>query len=836
MRLGIGWRLGLRMLRRDLAAGEVGILLAALVLSVCAVASIGFLTDRAGRALDIEANRLLGGDAVLRADAPIGEAPRLLARELGLASTETLSFPSMLGVGDALKLSDLRAMAEGFPLRGGFRLADAADAPAYDAAGIPPRGTLWLSRAGAETLGARVGDLVQVGETRLRLAALVVQEPDAALDYFNVAPKAYFHLDDLPATGLAQFGSRIRYRLVVAGEADAVDAWVSAQREDLARGQRIETIAEARPEVRSALERADRFLGLAALVSVVLAGIAVAMAARRHAERHLDGCAVMRCLGADRAMVLRIHGGELLALGLLGSALGLVLAWLLQWALGDWLALRLGMAIPGAGWMPAVHGLGVGFCVLLAFALPPILALRKTPAMRVLRRDIGAFEPGAALSMAAGLVGLAGLLWWKAGSASLGGVVLGGVAATLLVLALLGHALIHLLRAVRGRLRGPWRYGLANVTRRARSSVIQITALGLGLMAVLLLTLVRTDLIERWQAALPDDAPNRFLVNIQPDQLDAVRARLEAGGVIAPELPAMVRARLVSVNGEPVRGSDYTERGDRARRMAEREFNLSTASALREGDNEVVGGRFWSADAPAEDIELSVEERFAETLGWKLGDRVGFDLAGTPLEGRITSLRRVDWESFRPNFFVLVSPAGLRDMTASHIGAIRVPADNPRLTDQLVREFPTLSVVDIDAVLAQVRNTADQVATAVEYVFYFTLAAGLLVLLAAMAASQDERLREGSVMRVLGASSRQLRWAQLSEFVIIGVIAGLTAALAATLVAGAIALEVFDLPWHPDWRLAAWGALAGALAVGATGLLMTRQVVSAPPAQTLRAL
>jgi putative ABC transport system permease protein len=831
----IGLKLGWRLLRRDIASGEVRVLLAALVLAVCAVTSVGFVTDRAKRALDLEANRLLGGDAVLRSDQPVGEAPRALARSLGLDSTETLAFPSMVRVGDALKLSDIRALGAGYPLRGRFQLAQQPDARPEAASDIPARGTLWLTRAGAQALGARVGDTVHVGATALRLAALVVAEPDAALDYFNVAPRVFLNLDDLAATGLVQIGSRISHRFIVAGERDAVDAWVRRAGGALERGQRMETIADARPEIRSALERADRFLGLAALVSVVLAGIAVAMAARRHAQHHLDGCAVMRCLGAPQRTILAIHGGELVWVGLASVLVGVLLGWLIQWLIGHSLARMLGMAIPPAGWMPALEGLAVGFSVLVAFALPPLLALRRVPAVRVLRRDIGGFETSAVVSAVAGIGGLAALLWWKAGSATLGAVVLGGIAATLAVLAVLAFGLVLLVRRLRRRLRGPWRYGLANVGRRARASVVQVSALGLGLMAILLLTLVRTDLIGRWQDSLPPDAPNRFLINIQPDQVDAVRERLLAGGVADPELVPMVRARLRARNGEPLTGGTYADRSERAQRLAEREFNLSWAESLRERDNTVTGGRFWAAEHRGEP-EFSVEENLAATLGWRIGDRIEFDLAGTALVGRISNVRRVDWESFRPNFFVLVTPGALAGIPASHIGAIHVPPGSGALTDDLVREFPNLSVIDIEAVLAQVRATADQVAGAVEYVFYFTLLAGVLVLLAAVSATQDERLLEGGVMRAFGASRRQLRLAHLSEFAVIGLLAGLTAAVAATLVSGAIAREVFDLPWRADWRLAAVGGVIGVLAVSVAGLWATRRVVSAPPSVTLRAL
>ena len=827
-------RLAWRQLRRDLASGDVRILLAALVLAVMAVSSVGFVTDRAERALAMESNRLLGGDAVLRADSPITGALREAASAPGLRQTETLTFPSMIRAGDALRLGDLKALGEGFPLRGSFRLLDPATGRESTAQGVPEPGTVWLSRAGADALGAQVGDRIGVGASELRLAALVVQEPDAALDYFNTSPRVFLNLADIAATELVQEGSRITYRLVVAGDATAVEAFNAKARDQLGRGQRLETAASARPEIRRALDRADRFLGLAALVSVVLAAVAVAMAARRHSARHLSGSAVMRCLGASQNTLVGIHAGELLMLGLLGSGIGVALAFGLQWLVADWLTDALKLSIPGAGWRPVLEGFGVGLTVLLAFGVPPVLALRRVPALRVLRRDLDPTEPSAWLVALAGFSGLAGLLWWKAGSAELGTAMLLGIVATLAVLAGLAWVLIAVVRRVRSRLRGPWRYGLANVSRRAAASIAQVSALGLGLMALLLLTFVRTDLLDRWRNALPVDAPNRFVINVQPDQVDPVLAFLTDQGVSNPELYPMIRARLLDVNGKAVDPEALGEEGGRARRMADREFNLSSAASLRT-DNEVTAGTFWTGRVPDE-TELSVEEDFAATLGWKLGDTVTFDIAGSPYTGRITSLRKIDWESFRPNFFVIGSPGSLDAFSGSHITAVNVPADRTRFTSDLVDAFPNLSVVDIDAVLDQVRGTVEQVSTVVESVFYFSLAAGVLVLLAAVSASQDERLLEGGVMRVLGGSRRQLRWAQVSEFSAIGLLSGVVAAIAATVLAGVIAKQAFDLPWTPDPALALTGAAIGTVAALLAGLLATRRVLDAPPSVTLREL
>lgn len=825
-------RMAWRLLRRDFAAGEVWVLLAALVLAVCALSSVGFITDRAGRALQSEANRLLGGDAVLRSDQPLAAAVVSLAGQLGLQHSETRNFRSMLGYRTQFALAEIRALAPGYPLRGQYRLLAADGMHERRADGIPEPGTLWLSRAGASALGVGIGARLKLGYREFTLAALVSQEPDAALDVFSLGPRAFIHLADLPSTGLEQEGSRIGYRLVVAGDAAAVGRFVAAVQPGLSRGQHLETIAEARPELRSALDRADRFLGLSALLSVVLAAIAVAMAARRHAARHLDGCALLRCLGASQRRVLGIYLGELLWLGLIGSSIGVLLAFLIQLALGASLARLMGIGIPAAGWLPAFEGFAVGAAMLLAFALPPVLALRRVSPLGVLRRDLDRAEPSAWLATALGLLGMAALLWWKAGSAVLAAWLLLGIVTTLAMLALLAAILIAVLRRLRRHLRGPWRYGLAHVSRRAAASAAQIAALGLGLMLILLLTLLRTDLIARWQRAIPADAPDRFLVNVQADQVQPLRDWLSEHGVSAPSLFPMVRARLLAVNGQPLSAGDVAARGERARRLAEREFNLSSSADYRHSDNRIVAGQWWTVTAAGAasgevEAELSVEQGLAETLGWRLDDRIEFDIAGQRLRARISSLRAVDWSSFQPNFFVLASPGSLDGYAASYIGAFRQPEAAPGLGNALVASFPNLSLIDVGAVLKQVADTVKQVAVAIEYVFYFTLLAGLLVLLAAISASQDERRLEAATLRVLGASNRQLRRAQATEFLAIGALAGVTAAIAASALAGIIAERVFELPWSMNWPVALIGAASGLSVITLTGLLASRRVLAA---------
>lgn len=837
------WRLTWRQAWRDLAAGEVRLLVAALALAVMSVSTISFLTDRAERALALEANRLLGGDAVLRADSPLSPEQQALANRVDLRSVATVEFPSMIRVGERLRLGELRAVGREFPLRGSFRLRDASGE--RELAEGPAQGTVWMTASGANTLGAGLGDKVSLGRSELTLSALVLQEPDGALDYFNVAPKVIFNVEDLPATGLVQPGSRIAYRLVVAGTPDAVESFVADVGKDLQRGQRLETAADGRPEIRRALDRASRFLGLATLVSVVLAAIAVAMAARRHSARHLDACAVMRCLGASQRTIVQVQVGSLLILGFLGSSIGVVIAYVLSFGIGEWLSASMGVAIPSSGLMPVLSGYAVGLTVLVAFAVPPVLALRGVPALRVLRRDLEVREPSAIALAALALGGLGALLWWQADSAELASAMLAGLIVTFAVLAALGYALVRGVSLLRPFLRGPWRYGLANVSRRAATTVAQVAALGLGLMALLLLTFVRTDLLSRWRDALPVDAPNRFIINVQPNQVQPLRVFLEGQGIDEPMLFPMIRGRLLAKNGEAISAASYAGEGQRARRLAEREFNLSTADVL-DDDNKIVAGTFWShtesdraatsQSAGAEAVEFSVEEGLATTLGWSLGDVVTFDVAGTKLEGTVTSLREVKWESFRPNFFVLVSPGAVEGLQASFITAIHVPPGREGFTRALLDRFANLSVIDIDAILNQVRSTAEQVSKVVEAVFYVALLAGALVLLAAVGASQDERLREGAVMRVLGGSRRQLRLAQAGEFAALGLISGLVAAIAATVLAGVVAGQVLDLPWTPNWAMTGTGAVAGTLVSLLAGLWATRRILDAPPSVTLREL
>ena len=824
-------RLAMRMLRRNASAPELRVLLLALAIAIASVTTVGFFADRVQAALDRQANELLGGDLVIIADHPVAAKFTELAAGDGLAAARTRTFPSMVSGAGGVNLAEVKAVSPGFPLRGRIRVVDAPGGVEHEVEGGPAAGTVWIGLPLAARLGLGVGDALKVGRAELRIAALIAREPDSVLDYFGIAPRVLMNEADLDATGLIQVGSRVTHRLLVRGDAKAVERFRAQAKPLIGRGERLEGVRDARSEVRIALERSQRFLGLASLLSVVLASVAVALAARRFSQRQVDAAAMMRCLGASQAQIFWLHAWQFVALGIAACVIGGLVGYAAQAVLARWLGAFFTVALPLPGPWPGVRGVVIGMVLLLGFTLPPLIRLRSVSTLRVLRRELALAEPFSAIAFALGLAALAGLIVWQAGDVKLGAIALGGFAAALAVAALAGYALIRAVARMRGAARGPWRYGLANLRRRTGASLVQIIALGLGIMAMLLLTLVRTELITAWQQSMPPDMPNRFAINIQGDQLPEVKRQFAQMGLTMPDLYPMVRGRLVSIGERAVSADAYTD--ERARRLVEREFNLSWADRLR-ADNRVVGGRFW--DAGARDPQFSVEEGLAKTLGIRVGDVLAFDVAGSRFSAKVTSLRKVDWDSFKPNFYVIATPPLLEGYPASWITSFYLPPGRDEVVAKLVQQFPNVSVIDLSALMAQFQRITDQVSRAVEFVFLFAIAAGLVVLFAAITSTQDERVFEGAILRTLGASTRQLATLQLAEFLAIGLLSGMVAAGGAVGLAVVLSDRVLGVPYvvHPLLPLA--GIVVGGLGVAIAGMIGTRRAVSSPPLQAIRAV
>lgn len=833
-----------RMTQRDWRAGELRLLVAALAIAVAALSAVGFFVDRMNAALQRDAAQLLGGDLVVRSDYPLHADWRTEAQRRGLRTADTIAFPSMATTGSGddsdARLVAVKAVSDSYPLRGALTLSEAGKV--HEVQGAPDAGTVWVDPAFIDTRNVKEGDLLQLGSRRFRIAATIVNEKDRGAGFMNFAPRVMMALPDLQATGLVGQGARVTYRTQLAGDATAIagyQRWLEAEiKRNEVRGVQVESLESGRPEMRTTLDRARQFLSLVGLLTAMLAALAIAMAARRFMQRHVDACAMLRCLGLTQSEVTRLYVIEFVLVGIAGGLLGAALGFLAHFLLLQWLGSLLTTALPAPGALPAVQGVLTGLLLLLGFAMPPVLQLRNVPHNRVIRRESlppRAFTLGGYL-LALGCFVL--LLVWQARDTRLGLLTAGGFLLALGVSAMVAWLVLRALRWLRPgagifRIIGSsgtaaWRFAQASLRRRPAASILQIVALSLGLMALLLLTVVREDLLSAWRKATPPDAPNHFMINIQPEQRAPVEAALQQSGIRDAALYPMIRGRLVQVDGRDIGPESYAE--DRAQRLVEREFNLSTMAGLP-AQNTVVDGAWFDGSARA---EASVEQGLAKTLGLKLGDRLRFDVAGVPVDVTITSLRKLDWSSMRVNFFVILSPSAAQSLPASWITAFHLPSSQRQLVNTLMRDYPNLTIVDVGSMVAQAQQVIGQVVGAVEFLFLFTLAAGIMVLAAAMLVSQQERMHEAGLLRALGATRMQLSHAQWLECVLVGACAGLLAATGASLVGWVLARQVFDFEWmfSPSlWAVGMAIGIACALAGGWAGL---RNVLSRPPMLTLR--
>ncbi len=843
--LSLGWR----TLWRDVRSGELRLLVVAVTLAVASLTAVGFFADRLQGGLQRDARQLLGGDVVVATDRPV---PTLFAQEaqrLGLAQVQTLSFQTMARAtelqGGATKLVALKAVEAGYPLRGKLRLIDSLGGPERLAGGIPKPGAAWVDAQVLDALALKPGDALLLGNQQFIVSALIASEPDRGAGFMNFAPRVMVNAADVAATELVQPASRVNYRLALAGEDAAVArflTWANAQTKGAVqpagqdgtaqpapiRGVRIESTQSGRPELSQTLERAEKFLSLVALLAALLSAVAVALAARAFAAKHLDDCAMLRVLGLSQRTIAASYAWEFALVGVFASGLGVALGYAVHYVFVLLLAGLVDASLPAATLAPVALGLGMGLTLLAAFGLPPVLQLAQVPPLRVIRRDVGNLRPASIGVLAVGVLGFVALLLAVSSDLKLGLIAVGGFAGAVALFAALSWLAIRLLRASVNETTAPQALVLATrqISARPAYTVVQVSALAVGLLALVLLVLLRTDLISSWRKATPADAPNRFVINVMPEQASGFVDALHGAGVDKLDWYPMIRGRLVAVNGRSVSSDDYSD--DRAKRLVDRDFNLSH-SATRPDNNQVVGGA-W---APEEPGAISMEEGIATTLNLKLGDTLRFDMAGVQMDSKVTSLRKVDWTSMRANFFAMYPVSRMDGVPATYMGAFKAPA-TPGFDNALVRQFPNVTNVDMSATISQIQRVLDQVVRAVEFLFGFTLAAGLVVLFAAVSATREERAREFAIMRAVGAQNRLLRQVQRIELAGVGLLAGFLASVVASAVGWALARYVFDFAWTVSLWVPLLGALAGALLALAAGWWGLRDVLRRPVVETLR--
>ncbi|MBL4834801.1 MAG: ABC transporter permease [Pseudomonas sp.] len=820
------WHLATRLLGREWRAGELRVLVMALVIAVLVSTAISFFTDRLQRGMVSRAAEFLGADMVISSRSPLPEAFLEQALERGLSHVDIIEFSSVMTSDVEMQLSSVKAVGSGYPLKGEMRIADRMFGTERVADAIPPPGEVWIEPRLAAQLALEAGDTLDVGLKSMAISAMLTYEPDRAGDFYSLTPRVLMNIADLESTGMVQPGSRVDYRLLLSGAPDDLQAYVNWLEPRLQSNQRLTTVADDNQQIGSALDRASQFLGLASIAAVVLAGVAVALSASRFATRHFDTSALLRCLGASRRRVMNIFLIQLACLGVLATLIGIALGWVMQWGLVYLLRELLPPDLPGVGLKPLLVGAATGLIALAGFALPPLLRLGRVAPLRVLRRDLAPLPSSGWLIYGLALGGLSLLMWQFTGNLRITlAVVFGGAVAALL----LGLVAWLLLRLSGNRLRNAglaWRLGSGQLLKQPIAAAGQILAFGLILMSMVVVLILRTELLDTWQQQLPEDTPNHFALNILPIEQAAFTAELDRIGAVSAPLYPVTPGRLTEINGQPVR--EVVTKDSQGERAVSRDLSLTWSTTMA-ADNTLLEGQWWPDPLPDNEPLISIESGLADSLGVQVGDQLSFVIAGQVLDARVLNIREVNWDNFTPNFYIIFSPGSLDNMPATLLTSFSLPTEQRAELRELARAFPAMTLLEVEALLNQIRDILAQVTLAVEYVMVFVLLAGFTVLFAALQSTLDNRLYEGALLRTLGARKALLRQANRLEFALLGALAGIMAIVAAELITWLLYRYALNLDWSAHFLLWLLVPLTGAILIGVAGALGTRAVVRESP-------
>lgn len=815
---------------RDARSGELSLLLAALTIAVAAVSSVTLLGDRLAHAMQTQAAEFMAADLSIASHEPIPSDWARAAADLGLAHSTTAEFPTVLVEGENLLLCGIKAVAGGYPLRGRlYSATDSSDAIGLPTPQGPAPGEIWAERRVLQTLGVSLGGTLTIGELPLQVTRLLLQEPDRRGDLFSMAPRVIMNVQDLPATKVIQPGSHVHHYALFAGAETAIRALKARLKPTLHAGQHLTDLYEDRPELGNALNRAQRYMNLASILVAVIAGSAIAIGARRYTQRHFDLTALLKCMGASQRQVLQIHLSEYLIIGLLGSSLGMAIGFGAQFVIAQVLQPLLPRQLPAPDWTAGGVTLVMGSALLLGFALSALITVKSLSPLRVLRRDLPPPPPASRLSYGAATLASAGLTLWLTRDVHLTIWVLGVGCAVLAVGAAAAYGLLSAVARLAPRHGLGWRLGIRNLTRQPRSSVGQILSFGLTLAAMLLGFLVHSELLDDWQRQLPGDAPNHFAMNLQPGELASFQGYLARNAIAGSRFYPIVRGRLTHING--VDAHTRAARDSQGEAALNRELNLTYTDALPP-ENRITQGRWQPQDMAGPTV--SVEEKLAQSLGIGLGDRLRFRIGSDSREATVASLRRLRWATMTPNFYVIFRPGDLEGLPHSYLGSFHLGADRKAGLIELIRSFPSVTILEVDALLRQLQSIVAEVSLAIEVILVFALAAGFSVLFATTRASLDQRLREHALLRSLGARRRPLSVALVVEFAGMGMLAGTLAAVSAELVLRAVITQVFELEAISHGSLWLAAPAIGALLVGPAGYLLTRRTLRISPMAALR--
>ncbi|MCQ8105100.1 ABC transporter permease [Methylomonas sp. SURF-2] len=824
------FNLALRLLRRDGRSGELTLLVLALLIAVAGTSTISLFADRLQRTLSVQVAEFLAGDLVLAGSQAIDDSWRARAADLGLTQSQTTEFSSVLLENGQMLLAAIKAVGQSYPLRGILKTLEVEEGEEVTVRQGPEPGTAWVEKRILSALQLGLGDLLTVGEKPLRVTRILTYEPDKRGDFYSFSPRVVIHQADLQATGVIQPGSHVHYFYQFIGAEPQLKAFKQWLKPQLNPSQRILDIHEDRPELGSALQRAERYLGLSSIVVVLIAGVAIAMAAGRYTERHFNAAALFRCLGCRQGEILWLYTLQFLLLGALASAAGCLLGWLGQLGLFYVLKPLLPQQPADPGLLAVVFGFVTGMAILLGFALPPLLRLREVSPLRVLRREL---EPlpakawlvyGLAIAVMSALIGRYSNDWQMTAS------VIGTGLLSLLVLGLLIACALSLLRPLLPRLGVIWRFGVQGLLRNRRASVSQILAFSITLAAMSLSFTVRNDLIDQWQQQLPERAPNYFALNIIPAQQPAFALDLSGAGMEGSAFYPVVRGRLVAINAEPVQ--KRVSKDSQGEAATQRDLSLTWAAAIP-ADNTLTAGEIWPQNEAG---WVSVERKLADNLNIKVGDELQFTIGSEQVSARVANLRSLEWDTMKPNFYMIFSPGTLDGFPFTYLTSFYLPDAGKDLLNQLLKTYPAITVLDVDQVLKQFKTILMQLTQAIDLLLYFALAAGFAVLFAAVYATLDDRIRQAALMRTLGAKRGWLASTHLVEFGFLGALAGTMAAILQQVILYVFYSRVMHIPYRLSWLSGAALLAIGVVSVGLAGYWGVREVLNRSPMRVLRRL
>ncbi|MGV3581356.1 MAG: ABC transporter permease [Methylophilus sp.] len=832
----LSFKLACQQLVANWRAGDLRVLLMALILSIAAITAVNAFSQRVLGHLTSQGSILLGGDLVIKSDHVLNPTYESEARSLGLKVTQTAEFPSMLIAHDLNHLAEIKALGSGFPLRGDFDVQFSKSAKVETVSVGPKPGEVWLGPRLINLLNIKIGEVVELGAKTFKVAGVLSRESSRGGDMFSFAPRVMMHLDDLPATQLVQYGSRVKYQLIIAGDRVDVNRYSASIKSKLNNGEHLEDVKTARPEIKSALDKAEIFLGLSAMVSVILAIVAMLLSSGPFVSRNLDTFAMLRCFGGSNQFVQRILIWQTLLVAVVGGVLGALLGYLLQEGLATLAGSLLVERLAPLSFKPFVFGFVISILVMIALMWPHLQAIKRLSIVSILRRDVEINLKQDALNYVPMVLLVLALIFLHAKTVKLALLMSLGLVATTLVVAVFAYMVVHLLFRVSfkqtSQLNFALQLGLSNLKRHLRLSLAQMIAFSLALMVIVLLTIVRTDLMQSWRDSLPANAPNRFVINLQKNQIDSFKQHFEQNQLAVPEIFPMVRGRLVAINQKQVNSADYED--ERAKRLIAREFNLSMTEKMQK-DNRLIDGKWWSSQDAGQPI-VSIEQDIATNLNIHVGDTLTYDIAGTLLKLTVTSIRKVEWDTMRANFFAVTPPKVLDPFLASYMTAFYLPQSKAAFIDPLVKQFNNLTVIDVAAIMGQVRDIMQKMTMAVSYVFLFSLFSGLAILYAALVATKSSRVYEATLLRALGATRRQVGMAMIAEFFCIAAVAIVVSLVLANLLAYGVSHYLLDIRFHLNLSIVLLAFSIAILLIPLAAWLVVRHYLNQPPKQLLNSI